>query len=79
MLKGGVSCKNGVVRLNNSSRDLRSWVDCKLKLRLLAVVNRQTFHQEGSKARTSTSTEAVEDQETLQPSALVGLEMGRKS
>ena len=39
MLQGGMGGQDGVVRLNYSGRHLGSWVDGKLELRLLAIVN----------------------------------------
>ena len=71
MLESGVGGQDGVVRFHNSSRDLRGRVDGELKLGLLAVVNREAFHEEGSEARASTATEGVEDQEALKTSALI--------
>jgi hypothetical protein len=50
---------------------LRSWVDSKLKLGLLAIVDGKTLHEEGSETGTGSTTEGVEDQETLETSALV--------
>jgi len=64
--------KNGVVGFDNSSGDLRSWVNTELKLAFLAVVDGQTFHQKSTKTRSSTTTEGVEDQETLKTRAVVG-------
>lgn len=72
MLKGGVSGQDGVVWLDNRSCNLRSWVDTKLKLALLAIVNRETLHQKSTEARSCTTTEGVEDKETLQATAVVG-------
>ena len=54
-----------------SSGHLWSRVDGKLELRLFAIIHRKTFHKKGSEARTSTTTKAVEDQESLQTTALV--------
>ena len=71
VLKGGMGGQDGVVWLNNSSGDLRSRVDGKLQFGFLSVVNGETFHQEGSESRSSATTEGVEDQETLEASALV--------
>jgi hypothetical protein len=71
MLKGGVAGEDGVVWLNNGSGDLRSWVDSKLKLGLLAVVNGEALHEEGGETGTGTTAEGVEDQEALKTSALV--------
>ena len=65
VFQGGVSGKDGVVWLNNSGRDLWCWVDSKLQFGFLTVINGKTFHQEGSETRTGTTTEGVEDQETL--------------
>ena len=65
MLQSGVSSQNRVVRLDHSGGHLRSGVDRELKLGLLSVINGKTFHQEGSETGTGTTTEGVEDQETL--------------
>ncbi|CAB1353873.1 unnamed protein product, partial [Coregonus sp. 'balchen'] len=70
MLQCGVGGQDGVVRLNNSCGHLGSWVDGELKLGLLAIVNRQAFHQQGGETRTGATSEAVEDQEALEASAL---------
>ena len=50
---------------------LRSGVDGKLQLGLLAVVHRQTLHQQGGEAGARATTEGVEDEEALQTRALV--------
>ena len=50
---------------------LRRWVDGELQLGLLAVVHRQTLHQQGGEARPRSSTEGMEDEEALQTGALV--------
>ena len=71
VLQGGVASQDGVVWLNNSGGDLGSWVDGELELGLLAVVDRQTLHQEGCEAGARTTTEGVEDEEALETSALV--------
>jgi hypothetical protein len=71
VLQGGVGGQDGVVRLNNSSGNLGSWVDGKLELGLLSVVNGETFHEEGGESRSGTSTEGVEDEETLETGTLV--------
>ena len=51
--------------------DLGSGVDGELQFGLLAVVHRQTLHEEGSEAGASAATEGVEDEEALQTSALI--------
>ena len=71
VLQGGVGGQDGVVGLDNSSGDLGSWVDGKLKLRLLAIVDRKALHKERGKARASATTKRVEDEKTLKTSALV--------
>ena len=71
VLQGGVGGQDGVVGLDNSSGDLGSWVDGKLKLRLLAIVDRKALHKERGKARASATTKRVEDEKTLKTGALV--------
>ena len=44
MLQGGVGGEDGVVGLNDGGGDLWGWVDGKLELGLLAVVDRETLH-----------------------------------
>ena len=65
VFQSGVSGEDGVVWFNNSGRDLWCWVDGELQFGFLTVINGKTFHQEGSETRTGTTTEGVEDQETL--------------
>ena len=65
MLQGGVSGEDGVVGLDDGGGDLWSGVDGELQLGLLAVVDGETLHQEGSKTGSGTTTEGVEDEETL--------------
>jgi hypothetical protein len=66
-----VGGQDGVVWLYNRCGDLWSWVDSKLQLGLLAIVYRQLFHEQGGESRSGTTTKGVEDQETLQTSALI--------
>lgn len=72
MLKGGVGGQDGVVRLNDGGGNSGSRVDAELELALLAVVDGETLHEESAKTGTGTTTEGVEDQETLETSAVVG-------
>ena len=65
VLQGGVRTQSGVVGLDHGSSNLRSWVDAELQLGLLAIVNRQAFHQQRGETRTSATTERVENQEPL--------------
>merc|ERR1719205_58897 len=71
MLKSGVGGKDSIVRLNNCGGNLRSWVDGKLKLGLLAVINRQTLHEKGGKSRSGASTKRMEKQKSLKASTLI--------
>ena len=63
--------EDGVVGLNYSCGNLGGWVNGELQLRLLAIIDRETFHQQGGKPRTSSPAEAVENQEALKTCALV--------
>merc|ERR1719206_1502243 len=72
VLQGGVGGQDGVVRLDNSSGNLGRGVDGKLQLRLLAIVNRETFHEEGGETGSGAAAKGVEDEETLEAGALVG-------
>ena len=47
------------------------WVDSELQLALLSVVHTQSLHEEGGESRSGTSTEGVEDKESLESSALI--------
>mmetsp|Transcript_27488 Transcript_27488/g.66757 ORF Transcript_27488/g.66757 Transcript_27488/m.66757 type:complete len:285 (+) Transcript_27488:726-1580(+) len=71
MLQKGMSRQDRVVWFYNSSRNLRRRRDSKGKLGLAAIVYRETFQQQGSKTRSSTSTSSVKDQETLKTSTVV--------
>jgi hypothetical protein len=72
VLEGGVGGEDGVVWLDDRSGDLGCWVDTELELALLAIVDGQTLHQQGTETRTSSTTKGVEDEETLQTRAVVG-------
>ena len=71
VLQGGMGSQDGVVWLHDCRRDLGSRVHSELQLGFLSVVDGETFHQQGSETRSSTTTEGVEDQESLKSSALV--------
>ena len=72
VLQSGVGGQNRVVRLDNGRGHLRSGVDGEFELGFLAVVNRETFHQEGREAGSGAAAERVENEKTLQAGALVG-------
>lgn len=67
----GVGRKNGVVGFDDSSGDLGRGVDGEAELGLLAVVDGKTFEQEGAETGTGTTTDGVEDEETLETCAVV--------
>jgi hypothetical protein len=71
VLKSGVGGQDGVVGLDNRVGDLGCRVDGELELALLAIVDRETFHEQGTEAGTGTTTEGVEDQEALETSAVI--------
>ena len=51
--------------------NLRSRVDGELQFALLAVVHTQSLQEKRGEPRSSTSTEGVEDEESLQTSTLI--------
>ena len=71
VLNGAVGGQNGVIGLDHSSRHTRSRVDRELELRLLAILGGEALQQQGTETRTSTTTERMEDQETLEGATVV--------
>ena len=47
-------------------------VDGEFQLGFLSVIDGETFHEEGGESGSGTTTEGVEDQETLKTGTLVG-------
>ena len=72
VLQKGVSGEHGVVWLDNGGGNLWGWVDGETELGFLTVINGKTFEEEGSETGTSSTTNSVEDEETLETSALIG-------
>jgi hypothetical protein len=72
VLKGGVGGKDGVVWLNNGGSSLGCRVNTELQLDLLAEVDGETLHEKGTETRSSSTTEGVEDEETLETGAVIG-------
>ena len=66
-----MGCQDRIVWFDDSSRHLRSRVDCELQLGFLSVVNGQSFHQQRCESRSSSTSEGVEDQESLESSTLI--------
>merc|ERR1719295_2364301 len=71
VFKGGVGAQGGVVGLYHGGGDLGSGVDGELQLGLLAIVHGQTLHQQGGEARSGSSSKRVEDEESLETSAVI--------
>ena len=71
VLKEGVGGEDGVVWLNNSGGDLWGWVDGESELGFLTVVNGESLEEEGTESGSGTTTDGVEDEETLESGTLV--------
>ena len=71
VLKKGVSGEDGVVWLDNGGGDLWGWVDGETELGLLSVIDGKSLEKERSETGSGTSTDGVEDEETLETSALI--------
>merc|ERR1711881_809319 len=72
VLQSGMCREDRVVRLDDGRGDLRSRVDGKFELGLLAVVDGESLHKKRGKSGSGTATKGVEDEETLKTSALIG-------
>jgi len=72
MLEEGVGGQDGVVWLNNSGGDLWGWVDGESELGLLTVIDGESLEEKGSESGSGSSSNGVEDKETLETSALIG-------
>jgi len=72
MLKERMGGEDGVVWFNNGGGDLWGWVDGESELGFLSIIDGKSFEEEGSKTRSGTTTDGVEDEETLETSALIG-------
>ena len=69
MLQSSMGCQDRVVRLHNSGGNLGGRIDGELQLRLLSIVHGESLHQQRGESRSSSSSEGMEDQETLESSA----------
>jgi len=72
VLKKRMGGQDGVVWLNNSGGDLWGWVDGETELGLLTVIDGESLKEERTKTGSGTTTDGVEDEETLETSALIG-------
>merc|ERR1719327_1775777 len=71
VLEQGVGGEDVIVRLDDSSGNLRGWGHGIRQLGLFAVVDRQTLQKKGTETRAGTTTSGVVDEETLQTSAVI--------
>lgn len=65
VLDGAVGGQDGVVGLNNSSRNARGRVDGELELGLLAVLGGKALQEQSTEAGTSATAEGMENEEAL--------------
>ena len=72
VLQKGMSGEHGVVWLDNGGGDLWGWVHGETELGFLTVINGKSLEEKGSESGTGSSTDGVEDEETLETSALIG-------
>ena len=63
--------EHGVVWLDDGGGDLWGWVDRETELGLLTVINGESLEEEGTESGSGTATNSVEDEETLETSAVV--------
>jgi hypothetical protein len=66
-----VGGQDGIVRLDDGSRNAGRRVDSELELALLAVLGGEPLKEEGTEARACTTAEGVEYQESLKGVAVV--------
>ena len=71
VLEEGVGGEDGVVWLNNGGGHLWGWVDGETELGFLTVIDGKSLEEERSETGSGTSTDGVEDEETLETSALI--------
>jgi len=71
MFQEGVGGQDGVVRLNDGGGDLGRGVNGETQFGFLAVINGKSFQEERSETGTSTTTNGVEDHETLETGTVV--------
>jgi len=67
-----VGRKNGVVRFNNSGGDLRGRIDGESDFGFFTIIDGESFQKERSESRSGSSSNRVEDTESLESGTLVG-------
>jgi len=71
VLEERVGGEDGVVRLNDGSGDLRGREDGETELGFLTIIDGKSLEEEGTETGSSSSTDGVEDEETLETCALI--------
>jgi hypothetical protein len=71
VLQKRVSAQNRVVGLHDGSGDLRRWVDTEIELGFLSVIDGKSLQEQRTEARSSASSNGVEDEESLESSATI--------
>jgi len=67
----GVSWEHWVVWFNDGGWDLWWWIDGETELGFLSIIDGKSFQEEGTETGSSSTTDWVEDEETLETSALI--------
>jgi hypothetical protein len=67
-----VSGQDGVVRFNHGGGDLGGRVNGETEFGLLAVIDGESFQQEGSQSGSSSSSDGVEDHKSLETGTVIG-------
>jgi hypothetical protein len=71
VLEKRVSWKDRVVWLNDGSWNLWGWINSESEFGFLTVIDWKSFEKKRSKSWSSTSSDGVEDEETLETCALI--------
>lgn len=71
VLNGAMGRENRVVGFDHGGGDEGGRIDREFELRFLAIVGAQALEQERAESRTGSTTEGMEDEETLKAGAVV--------
>jgi len=72
VLEEGVGGEDGVVRLNDGGGDLGRGIDGETELGFLTVIDGESLEEERAQTGSGTTTDGVEDEETLETGAVIG-------
>ena len=67
-----MGCQDGVIRLNDRAGQPRSRIHAKFQFRFLSIISGEAFHQESTEAGTGSTSERVENEETLESGTVIG-------